>query len=54
MRDYLDGVQKVKRIMSGTTYICRHCGLAYSKFMQAERCCKHNKAKRRVTDGTGI
>lgn len=54
MRDFLSGVQKVKRIMAGTTFCCRHCGLAYAKFNQAERCCTHNKGKRKASDGTVI
>ena len=40
----LKGVHKVSRIMSGQSFICRHCGLAYDKFLKADRCCNRAKA----------
>ena len=51
---FLSGVSKIRRIMQGTTFCCRHCGLAYHKFLDADRCCKHNKGKRKASDGTVI
>lgn len=40
MKDYLDGVTKIKRIMGNKiVYWCRVCGLAHSKFSQAQGCC---------------
>jgi hypothetical protein len=44
---FLDGASKIKRIMSGSVYICRHCGLSYDKFLQADRCCAKNLKKKK-------
>lgn len=40
MKDVLDGVTKVKKIMDNmTVFVCRKCGLSYDKHNKAKRCC---------------
>jgi hypothetical protein len=50
MRDYIDGVEKVKRIMtSKAVYVCRRCGLSHDRFHNARLCClKVGKAENRT------
>lgn len=39
-RDFLDGAEKITRIMSVTLYACRQCGKQYRKHGPASNCCK--------------
>ena len=49
LKDYINGVDKVKRIMTKTVYVCRICGLSHLHYRAANICCAKQKQYRKET-----